>query len=63
MAERQIPPVSLALIEELLSIYPNQVPRIDATEREVWASVGVQKVIAKLKQWYEQSSMGIIAGS
>ncbi len=43
------PPVSKVLCEWLESKYPNCVPHIEMTDREVWLAVGVQKVIRFLR--------------
>lgn len=45
-----LPPVDPKLIEWLEARYPNRVPDLADSEREVWAKVGEQRVISTLKQ-------------
>lgn len=49
MANKKLPPVDPALIEWLESKYPNEVPKLSDSEREVWVKVGHQEVIDHLK--------------
>lgn len=44
------------VIAGLKRIYPNTVPAITATDREIWAAVGRQEVIAYLER--ELASIG-----
>jgi len=44
------------VIAGLKRIYPNTVPSINATDREIWAAVGRQEVIAYLER--ELASIG-----
>ena len=48
MASR-LPPVDPKLIEWLAASFPNRVPAIDESEREIWAKVGEQRVIDRLR--------------
>jgi len=44
------PPVSKVLCDWLEETYPNKVPTIEFTDREVWVAVGVQRVIRFLRK-------------
>jgi hypothetical protein len=48
MANR-LPPVDPQLVEWLEAKWPNRVPDIDEADREIWAAVGRQEVIAYIK--------------
>lgn len=43
------PPVDPALVEWLEKRYPNQVPRIEDSDREIGAKIGEQRVIDALR--------------
>lgn len=49
----KIPHVSTELIEYLEKVYKDQVPRITATEREVWRQVGTVDVVRHLRSLHE----------
>jgi hypothetical protein len=49
VSDEKLPYVDLKLVEYLGRIFPNKLPAIDVSERELWASVGAQRVIAKLQ--------------
>lgn len=49
----KIPHVSKELIEYLEKVYKDQVPRITATEREVWRQVGTVDVVRHLRALHE----------
>lgn len=50
MSEKRLPHVEMQLVEYLARLFPNKCPAITDTEREIFASVGAQRVIAKLQQ-------------
>lgn len=52
-AAASIPPV---LVEYIEAIWPNRAPSIRDSDREVWASVGRQEVIAELKRLLDDQS-------
>lgn len=45
----KLPPVDPSLVEHLERKWPNSVPDLDASDREVWAAVGRQEVIRYLR--------------
>lgn len=47
------PPISHAVIEWLMRLYPDSVPTLEMTHREVWFAAGRQDVIRKLKAEYK----------
>lgn len=49
MAGRPLPPVDPALIEWLEVKYPNRVPPLEASSRQVGALVGQQEVISHIR--------------
>lgn len=49
MVQAKAPPVSTVLCDWLESTYPNVVPHIEMTDREVWLAVGIQKVLRFLR--------------
>lgn len=46
---KSLPPLDDEVIEWLQAQFPNTVPSIDARDRDVWAAVGQQQVIAQLR--------------
>jgi hypothetical protein len=50
MSSKRLPHVELNLVEWLEQVFPDSTPNITDSDREVWASVGVQRVIRKLRQ-------------
>lgn len=60
MPEENLPQVDDELIEWLQDLYPNRVPDIDSPEREVWALVGEQRVVARLVQLRDQLNDNIL---
>lgn len=48
------------LIDALTEQFPNRVPEISDTDREVWAKVGEQRVIDFLKRVYEEQNENIL---
>lgn len=49
MSHEELPPITEALIQWLQELYPDRVPQLDTPDREVWAAVGEQTVIARLR--------------
>jgi hypothetical protein len=49
MASKRLPPVDPLLVEWLERNYPNKVPGIEDSDREVWAKVGEQRIITQLR--------------
>ncbi len=47
--KKRLPPVDQSLIDFLVAKYPNAVPDLEASDRQVWAAVGRQQVITFLK--------------
>lgn len=47
------PLLSPVLIEELRKRFPNQVPDISTPDREVWAKVGEQRLLAFLQAEFD----------
>ena len=47
-----IPHIPKELLEYLEALYPEKVPEINWTDREVWAYTGKVKVVRKLRQLY-----------
>ena len=43
------PYIEPALIAWLERVFPNKVPKVTYTEREIWMGVGVQNIIANLR--------------
>jgi hypothetical protein len=58
--EKRLPFVDAALVEYVTTLFPNRVPAIDATDREIWASVGAQRVVAKLRSLAAMHSNNIL---
>lgn len=48
------PAVSLELLEALSAIYPNRLPDLHVHERELYASIGRQQVIAFLTEMHNR---------
>jgi len=48
MNEDLAPAFSQAQIDYLNRIFPDRVPDVDASERDIWIAVGARKVIAKM---------------
>jgi hypothetical protein len=44
------PHVTKALVDRLDSLFPNQCPRLDDTDRRVWYAAGQASVVTFLKQ-------------
>lgn len=45
----QIPDVPLEIVEYLDRVFPNSVPTLEMSDREVWASVGARTVVDHLR--------------
>lgn len=56
MTTQEEPEITYELIKWMERTYPDRVPLIDTSEREVWASVGEQRVITRLRQMYDQEN-------
>ena len=56
MASDRHPPVSPLLVDHLATLYPDKVPDLGMTDREVWIAVGRQDVIRKLRQMAQPSA-------
>jgi len=52
MSDRLQPPIPRELLEWLEGIFPDRTPAITDTDREVWAKVGEQRVLTKLRHEY-----------
>jgi len=53
MPSKRYPGVTKALIEWLEATYPNRVPSLEMSDREVWIAVGEQRVISKLRNLHD----------
>jgi len=56
MDQDHIPAIPLDLIQYLSKLYPDQVPNINDSERNIWLKVGQVSVIRKLRQLYEEQN-------
>jgi hypothetical protein len=54
------PNIEKALLEHLSEQFPDQVPDISLSEREVWARVGEQRIVRYLKMIYEEQNENIL---
>jgi hypothetical protein len=54
------PIIEEQLLQYLSEMFPDQVPNINDHDREVWAQVGVQRVIRHLKGIYEEQNENIL---
>lgn len=54
--DKPFPPIPKALMERLEELYPNRVPSLKDTDREVWASVGAQAVLTKLRSEFTKQT-------
>ncbi len=59
---KNFPSIPPALIERLLELFPNRVPVMSDTDREVWAKVGEQRVLSKLRSEYARQNQTVLQG-
>lgn len=50
MTDIKLPPLSNQLIKALEKAFPMRMPELKMSDREIWMEVGIQKVIAYLKE-------------
>jgi len=56
----KFPIVDKVLIDALSEQFPDQVPELNDSDREVWAKVGEQRVIRFLKRNFEEQNENIL---
>jgi|DEB0MinimDraft_10_1074344.scaffolds.fasta_scaffold30639_2 S-adenosylmethionine:diacylglycerol 3-amino-3-carboxypropyl transferase len=54
------PIVTKELLEYLLERYPDRVPSVDATDRQIWLSVGQVAVVRHLQSIFEEQNDNIL---
>lgn len=54
------PPIDKVLLDTLTKQFPNTVPDISDSDREVWAKVGEQRVIRFLMRVFEEQTENIM---
>jgi len=54
------PPVPLELLEELERRFPNRVPNITDSDRQVWVKVGQSAVVSFLRAQFEEQSQNLL---
>jgi hypothetical protein len=54
------PPIDAELITYLETIYPDQVPNLDDTDRKVWFKVGGASVVRHLKDQHKKQQNNIL---
>ena len=60
MAEK-IPYIAPEIVEWLQKIFPLAPPNETDTDRQIWVSVGVQKIVKKLKQVSDEQQKNVLA--
>lgn len=58
--DHQFPPVPLQLLEALEAQFPNQVPELSDTERQIWAKVGNQQVLRFMRRQFEERAENLL---
>lgn len=56
LPDRQFPAVPKELMEELRRRYPIKLPSLTTPDREIWAAVGEQNVIALLEREFAKQT-------
>lgn len=54
------PPLNKVFLDTLTKQFPNQVPDISDSDREVWCKVGEQRVISFLVRVFEEQTENIL---
>ena len=54
------PIVIQELLEYLLERYPDRVPNVDETDRQIWQSVGAVGVVRHLQSIFEEQNANIL---
>ena len=54
------PIVTKELLEYLLERYPDRVPSVDATDRQIWLSVGQVAAVRHLQSIFEEQNDNIL---
>jgi hypothetical protein len=54
------PIIDLELLKHLVELFPDQVPNISDSDREVGAKIGEQRVIRYLKNLFEEQNENIL---
>lgn len=54
------PIVTSELLEYLLERYPDRVPNVDDSDRQIWKSVGAVGVVRHLQAIYEEQNQNIL---
>lgn len=54
------PIVTKELLEYLLERYPDRVPNVDETDRQIWLSVGAVGVVRHLQSIFEEQNSNIL---
>ena len=58
--EQPFPRVTKTLLKELDERFPNQCPRLEDSEREIWAAAGRRQVVDFLKEKFDEQSKSVL---
>jgi hypothetical protein len=59
--QRQLPDLSLRLLERLDELFPDRCPSPSDSEREIWIKAGQRKVVTFLWDVYDEQNETIIS--
>ena len=58
--EQPFPRVTKTLLKELDERFPNQCPRLEDSEREIWVAAGRRQVVDLLKEKFDEQSKSVL---
>lgn len=51
--EPSLPPIPLELVQHFDRLFPDRLPDLTATDRDMWAAIGAVRVVACMKKLFE----------
>jgi len=60
--QRGAPPLDFATVAWLDRVYPNHMPTINMSEREIWMKIGQRQVVEQLKNILTKQSQEAVSG-
>jgi len=58
--EKPFPPISQELLTALSRVFPDQVPNLSDTDRQVWTKVGNVQVVRFLRERFREQNEDIL---